>query len=267
MITPFGVEYRDISKAELKLGDKEKAGIAGAAAVGGAYVGHEAILRPDYWYNETVHKPWFEYQKSTAMRQRGISKDPKERAAARAQAGRIETDAKSNYEREKAKRSKPVDVDASVEGQRKAHEAKQAKIVASGKEATPFDEKTVRERMAANAKPAEEMKPFALSDAQKKARADLENKGRKHLQPTRMTAEQGDKFVEYTEKPPTKRLRSKYRYKPPVPQPKDATDQQKAETVAENKKRAKRIGPLQGRDELAQVQGLLQELPQRPTGQ
>jgi len=192
MISPFGVEYRDVSKAD-KRRTAENVAI-GATTAGGAWAGQAAVIWPDYHYNEHIHKPWFKANHANAL------KNPMPEEVDRA---------KATVAREEGAQAK-----AHEQNKQKAANARYKAVLAPkemSEQATAAREKNLQFAEKMEAKPEIKNKP--VYDRAKETIGESE---RKHPHVTNMTREQAKGFTEYTRQPP-EHLQSEYHYDPKKP--------------------------------------------------
>jgi hypothetical protein len=195
VISPFGVEYREVSKAQVQLGDKEKNAAVAAGTAGGAYAGHWAYLTPDHAYNEHIHKPWFDHQLQQAK------KLPKK--------GEVET-AKATIASQETKQAA-----SAAQNKTKAVKLRERAVKAPKEMKPDFWDQQARDKSAATHLETKAA-PIPDQPAYDRAKAVVTESERKTPRSTSMTREQADKFIERTEVPDPKHQK-KYKYDASLP--------------------------------------------------
>jgi hypothetical protein len=192
---PFGVDYREVSKADKKSTAENLA--IGAGTAGGAWAGQGAVIWPDYHYNEKIHKPWFGYQKDQALKNEATS--PANREAAKGRADKVVADTDKSY----PQRRKQAEA-----AQRGAIEGREYKDKATGEiKRTPPDPKR-----AEGIHIPEPGEIDAKELPKYKADRELGNRG-SYQHPSKMTGQQARGFEEYIRKPP-EHLQREYGFNP-----------------------------------------------------
>lgn len=195
----FGVERGEISKATASLSDKDKAGIVAAGTGAGAYLGHKAYMGPDHWYNENIHKPWFNHHLQEALR----TPSKKEVKSAT----QTIDDARKQGE-------------ATAAGQRKQAQKLRDRAVRAPKQMRPdFFEQQARDRAKADfldEKASSPSTPDAMKQQVSDAQKIISDSKRQSRTKPRMTKKQAQRFIERTEVPDKKHQKA-YKYNPNLP--------------------------------------------------